>query len=161
MIGSSKCNWGHPCSYCRSKGEMCLYIVHASDVHKIPKGEVKTRKRAISVCWDYQTRKVPYGQGLACSHYEAVTSRRIMAGPLPAKITTIKSARCERGRPCSQAGYWHPVNKRIYNQMIENNQLRYWVTSQKLLKIEEENELLYTPSKKKMRPLIVTIPIRL
>jgi len=39
------------------------------------------------------------------------------------------------------AGYWRYVNKRTYNQMVENNELWDWATGQKLLKVEEESDL--------------------
>ena len=35
------------------------------------------------------------------------------------------------------AGYWRYVNKRTYNQMVENNELWDWATGQKLLKVDE------------------------
>ena len=39
------------------------------------------------------------------------------------------------------AGYWRYVNKRTYNQMVENNELWDWATGQKLLKVEQESGL--------------------
>lgn len=35
------------------------------------------------------------------------------------------------------AGYWRYVNKRTYNQMVENNELWDWATGQKLAKVED------------------------
>ncbi|KAL6720470.1 hypothetical protein ACLMJK_002393 [Lecanora helva] len=63
-----KCDRGRPCSNCEDKAEDCVYVTNISELNKLPKRDVKKRKRAINVCWHCRTRKIPCNKERPCSH---------------------------------------------------------------------------------------------
>ena len=63
-----KCSKGTPCARCRTKGEQCIYIDKAQDLHLAPKRIVKKRKRPINVCLTCRDRKIPCKKGLPCAN---------------------------------------------------------------------------------------------
>ena len=63
-----RCSKESPCSRCREKGEQCIYIDKARDLHLAPKRNVKKRKRPINVCLTCRDRKIPCNKGLPCAN---------------------------------------------------------------------------------------------